>query len=164
MPRAAPTTGNPPRLPSGIRIIILYKFAKAALELVLAGLLPVLILTGLAEHVHALTLSLRHHMVSVWSLRAANLLVALTTVSHLSLTAIALALDGTLTSVEGWSLWRGYTWGPWLVVVATASLIPFELWDLVKAPRIGRGLLVALNAGVAFYLLRRARRERPKAA
>jgi uncharacterized membrane protein (DUF2068 family) len=92
----------------------------------------------------------------------ANLLVTATTGRHLALTVVALALDGLLTSVEAWSLWRGYAWGAWLVVIATASLIPFDIWELVREPRMGRFLLVIVNGMIAVYLTGRARRERTR--
>jgi uncharacterized membrane protein (DUF2068 family) len=148
-----------PRLATGVKIIVAYKSVKALIEVLLAVALPALILAGAAEHLHSLALALRHHMVSAWSMSLANLLVAVTTDRHLALTAVALALDGLLTFVEAWSLWRGYAWGAWLVVIATSSLIPFEIWELVRERRMGRLLLVIVNAIVAIYLIGRARRE-----
>jgi len=151
-----------PRLATGIKIIVAYKSVKALFEILLAIALPALILVGAAEHLHSLALGLRHHGVSAWSIGLANLLVTATTVRHLALTAVALALDGLLTSVEAWSLWRGYVWGASLVVIATASLIPFEIWELVREPRMGRLLLVIVNGMITVYLTGRVRRARAK--
>ena len=36
--------------------------------------------------------------------------------------------------VEGIGLWMRKTWAEWLTVIFTASLIPFELWELIKRP------------------------------
>ena len=151
-----------PRLATGVRIIVTYKSAKALLEVLLAIALPASILVGAAEHLHSLALGLRHHGLSAWSMRLADLLVTATTGRHLALTAVALALDGLLTSVEAWSLWRGYVWGAWLVVIATASLIPFEIWELVREPRMGRLLLVIVNGMIVAYLSARVRRGRAR--
>jgi uncharacterized membrane protein (DUF2068 family) len=140
-------------------MIVIYKSVKSLLEVLLAGALLALILAGAAEHLHTLTLTLRYHMVSAWSMRLANLLVTVTTGRHLALTAVALVLDGVLTFVEGWALWRGYAWGAWLVVIATSSLIPFEIGELVQEVRIGRLLVVMVNAIIVIYLIGRARRE-----
>jgi len=77
--------------------------------------------------------------------------------------AAALAIDGTLTSIEGCSLWRGWWWGPWLIVVTTAAFIPFECWPR-PSPRVGAAILLALNVVVALYLARRALRRTAGAA
>jgi hypothetical protein len=68
-----------PRLATGIRIIVTYKSVKALLEVLLAIALPALILVGAAEHLHSFVLGLRHHGVSAWSMRLADLLVTATT-------------------------------------------------------------------------------------
>jgi uncharacterized membrane protein (DUF2068 family) len=151
-----------PRLATGVKIIITYKSVKALLEVLLAAALPTLVLAGATEHLHTLALGLHYHMVSAWSMSLANLMVTVTTGRHLALMAVALAFDGVLTFVEAWSLWRGYAWGAWLVVIATASLIPFEIRELVQKPRMGRLALVIANAIVAIYLIARVRRERSR--
>jgi uncharacterized membrane protein (DUF2068 family) len=78
------------------------------------------------------------------------------------LASIALSLDGLLVFVEGWSLWRGYTWGPWLVVASTAALLPFEAFGLWHHPHLGRLVLLLGNIAVALYLARQAQREHRK--
>jgi uncharacterized membrane protein (DUF2068 family) len=57
------------------------------------------------------------------------------------------------------ALREGHWWGPWLVVVASGVLLPYELFELVRHPRVGRALLVVVNAAVVLYLGRRALRE-----
>jgi uncharacterized membrane protein (DUF2068 family) len=148
------------RLATGVKLIVTYKLVKSLLELALAFAIPVLIVAGAAEHVHALALAFRHHIVSAWNTRLANLLLMLTTRRHLELTAVVLAFDGALTFVEGWSLWRGHAWGAWLVVVATGSLLPFEIRELVRGVRIGPLAVVMVNALVVIYLVSRACFER----
>jgi len=147
---------------AGVRLIVAYKLGKAVLWLVLVAVFTAAVLGGGADELHALALGLRHHGVSAWSIRAANLLVTATTRGHLALTAVALGLDGVLSLIEGWSLWRGYTWGPWLVVIATGSLIPFELVELVRSVRLGRVLILLLNIAIVVYLGRRALAERAR--
>jgi uncharacterized membrane protein (DUF2068 family) len=148
-----------PRLAAGVRLIVVYKWVKSLLQLALAITLVVLILAGLADHLHTVAIALREHVVSIWSIRLADLLVTVTTHRHLSMTALALALDGVFSFVEGWSLWRGYAWGPWLVVVATGSFIPFELRQLLRQIRLGRCLVLVVNLVIVAYLVRRTRRE-----
>ena len=77
----------------------------------------------------------------------------------LALLLLALAVDGAFTAFEAFALRRGYAWAPWLVVVATSLLLPFELFELLKAPHLLRLTLLLLNAAIAAYLARSAVRE-----
>jgi uncharacterized membrane protein (DUF2068 family) len=147
---------------AGVRLIVAYKLGKAVLWLVLVVVFTAAVLGGGAKELHAFALGLREHGVSVWSIRAANLLVTATTRRHLALTAVALGLDGVLSLIEGWSLKRGYTWGPWLVLIATGSLIPFELVELVRAVRVGRVVILVVNIAIVVYLGRLALAERAR--
>jgi uncharacterized membrane protein (DUF2068 family) len=65
-----------------------------------------------------------------------------------------------VTLGEGWALHREFTWVPWIVVVTTGSLIPFELFELARRPRAGRVVIVAANAMIVAYLAARAARDR----
>jgi uncharacterized membrane protein (DUF2068 family) len=144
----------------GLRLVTTYKLIKGAVQLVLAGLLFVAIERGVAsDWLHALALFARHHLASAASVKLAGLLVALSTPRRLGLSVLALACDGALTTLEGVALQRGHWWGPWLVVAATGALLPYELFELVQHPRVGRALLVLLNAAVVAYLGWRALRE-----
>ena len=80
-----------------------------------------------------------------WSLELADLLVRASTRRGLWTLFVALVADGALTLVEAWALIRGHWWGPWLVVVATGSLLPFEVVALVRHPHLSRVVLLALN-------------------
>jgi len=92
---------------------------KACGELALAALLGGVVLNGAADRVGALDAALRAHMTAAWSLRLTDLLARAATARNVALTAGALVLDGALTLCEGWVLYRGLTWGPWLVVITT---------------------------------------------
>ena len=72
------------------------------------------------------------------------------------LTIVALLFDGALTLGEGWALRRGLAWAPWLVVVATGSLLPFEIVELMRHPRPIRMLILLANLIVVGYLVARA--------
>jgi uncharacterized membrane protein (DUF2068 family) len=75
------------------------------------------------------------------------------------LVVAALACDGALSAVEGLALRTGKTWGVWLVLIATTALVPAEIWGLLRAPHVGRALLLLVNVAAAIYLLRRAMRD-----
>ena len=129
---------------------------KACGELLLAVLLGGLLVGGAADRVHALDAALRAHLTAAWSLRLTDLLAHAATTRNVALTAGALVLDGALTLCEGWILYRGLTWGPWLVVMTTGSLLPFEVVELARRPRAGRLVVLVVNLAIVSYLARRA--------
>jgi uncharacterized membrane protein (DUF2068 family) len=75
---------------------------------------------------------------------------------------IGLALDGLVSGVEGFTLWRGYRWPPWLVVVATASPLPLEIAEIVRTPRPSRVGLAMANLAVVGYLALRIAKKRKR--
>jgi uncharacterized membrane protein (DUF2068 family) len=149
--------------PLGVRLIAGYKAAKAVGEIALAIGLVALAASGEVDAVRELAAQLRHDVASRWSLLAGRALGAIASVRGVHLLEIGLLLDGVLSAVEGWSLWRGYRWGPWLVVAATATPLPLELLEIVRTHRPSRVVLAILNAAVVAYLARRIRLERSRA-
>jgi uncharacterized membrane protein (DUF2068 family) len=143
----------------GVRVIIVYKAIKACVQLGLVLLIIVLAPFGLAERLHEYATVVRHHLTHAWSIRLADLLLRTATPHALMITLAALAGDGLLTSLEAWALTHGHWWGPWLVVIASGSLLPFELVHLARRPRASRLLLFGLNLVIVVYLARRAWRE-----
>jgi uncharacterized membrane protein (DUF2068 family) len=97
-------------------------------------------------------------------LRLADLVVEASSRRALKTIVVALLADGSLTLVEGWALFHGHWWGPWLVVVATGALLPLEVVSLVRHPRIVRLLLLLVNVAIVVYLARTALRERRERA
>ena len=153
-----------PRPDLGVRLIVLYKGAKALLEIASAIGLVLLAASGELETLRHLAHHLREDLASRWSLLLGRALGALT--NHgVHLLELGLALDGVVSAVEGWTLWRGYRWGAWLVVVATATPLPLEVVAISRSHRPWRVLLAAVNVVVVVYLARRiARRRSPVAA
>ena len=146
-----------------MRAIIAYKAVKAGVQLAAAVLLAVLLPLGLPTWVHDLCHALRHHFTQAWATNLAALLERGSTHRGIVLGSIALGLDGTLTAIEAWSLRAGRWWGPWLVVVATGALLPFEVYEFIREPHASRALLFALNLAIVLYLARKAWRERQHA-
>jgi uncharacterized membrane protein (DUF2068 family) len=144
----------PPDL--GVRAIIAYKTIKGAVQLVLAAALLLLVPLGLAPWLHHVAYRLREHATRAFGVWLAELLLRNSTTGKVALAAAALALDGVLTSVEGWALRRGHTWGEWLVVVASGSLLPFEALSLAKHRHWPHGVALLLNLAMVIYLARQA--------
>ena len=144
----------------GVRVIIVYKMVRGTVSLLLALLLGATALSGGAEHLRSFALALREHMISAWSIRLADLLVRASTRRHLAIASAALAADAALTLFEGWALRRGHAWGPWVVLIATASLLPLEVYEIWLHVRIGRVLILIINVAVVVYLGRAEARGR----
>jgi uncharacterized membrane protein (DUF2068 family) len=69
-------------------------------------------------------------------------------------------LYAALFLVEGTGLWRQRRWAEYLTVVATASFIPFEIYEVVRRITITRMVALVLNIAILVYLIVRLRRRR----
>ena len=65
-----------------------------------------------------------------------------------------------METVEAIGLWRRKVWAEWLVIVVTASFLPFEVWELIRQPAPIKLAALVLNVAVLVYLVRR-RQHRP---
>jgi uncharacterized membrane protein (DUF2068 family) len=143
---------------AGVRLILTYKLIKAVLQVLAAVVLLYGARHGWTAKLADFAEQLRHHAVYAGSNLLARSILKFTHARHgLVFTAGAALADAALSAVEGFALWRGYTWGEWLVVGTTASLIPFEIWALSRHLRVGRVLLLVLNLAIVAYLVNRAR-------
>lgn len=142
----------------GLVLIIAYKLIKGALWFVIAAVLLVMMHAGLSGKLEGAAEQLRHHS-QAWAIELAELLTRASTPRGLETITVALIADGALTLVEGWALIHGHWWGPWLVVVATGSLLPFEVVALARHPHLGRALILVVNVAIVGYLIRKAVRE-----
>ncbi len=142
----------------GLVLIIAYKLIKGVLWLVFACVLLVMMRMGLSAKLEWAADQLRHHS-QAWAIELGELLTRASTPRGLETIVVALVADGALTLVEGWALIHGHWWGPWLVVVATGSLLPFEIVSLARHPHIGRTLILVVNVAIVVYLARSALRE-----
>jgi uncharacterized membrane protein (DUF2068 family) len=149
--------------PAGVRLIVLYKGTKAVAEVTLALALFALASMGELDTLRELSVQLREHLASRWSLIVGRGLAALTSERGVHLLQLGLALDGVLSAVEGWSLWRGHRWGRWLVVIATATPLPLELVEIVRSHRPSRAVLALVNVAVVAYLAFDLRRHERRA-
>jgi uncharacterized membrane protein (DUF2068 family) len=148
---------------AALRAIVLYKLIKSVAQIALGIGLFGMVLTGHAGALQSLAELLRHHASQAWALRAASFLMRVATPRIVELTVVALLLDGALSGVESWALHTRRWWAEWLVVIAGGSLLPYEVFELVRHVRVGRALVLIVNAVIVVYLARRAwRRGRPR--
>ncbi|HVV53387.1 MAG TPA: DUF2127 domain-containing protein [Polyangia bacterium] len=145
----------------GLRLIVAYKLTKAVLQVAAAILLFYGAAHGLSARLADFAERLREHAVHAWSNLFAAALLRFVHARHgLVWTADALLVDAAVSTVEGWAIARGRTWGEWLVVGTTSFLIPFEIRALVHHLRVGRAALLVLNVAIVLYLIANIRRRR----
>jgi len=68
-----------------------------------------------------------------------------------------------LYATEGVGLWLQKRWAEYLTTVATASLIPFEIWELTRGLSWLKAAALAVNVAIVIYLcyvLRTDRKQR----
>ena len=63
-------------------------------------------------------------------------------------------------AIEGVGLWMRKRWAEWLTTIITASLIPFELWELFYRPNVGKVLVPLANVAIVVILVLHVRRTR----
>jgi uncharacterized membrane protein (DUF2068 family) len=66
--------------------------------------------------------------------------------------------------IEGVGLIMKARWAEWLTVIATASFVPLEVYEIVRHPRPLRAAVFVVNVVIVGYLVARLRRERSAAA
>jgi uncharacterized membrane protein (DUF2068 family) len=156
---SAPAAAAPRKI-DGLRIIALFKFGK------------VLLLIATSYGVHKLLNAELVERLYNWSAELSDdrferklLMRALTWVEGLGAKRIQIFLAVTIgyaavALAEGIGLWMRRTWGEWLTVILTSSLVPFELWELITRPpgrRLALAITLALNLLIVWYLVRQLR-------
>ena len=150
------TAAATPRKIDGLRLIALLKFGKA------------LLLIATSYGVHQLLNAALVERLYTWSADLSDdrferklLMRALAWVETLGAKKIQIFLAVTiaytaLVLTEAIGLWLRRAWAEWFTVIATGSLIPFELWELVTRPpgrRMAIGITLALNVAIVWYLV-----------
>jgi uncharacterized membrane protein (DUF2068 family) len=156
IPTAPPLERPPDRM---LRLIALFKFSKAAL-LVAVGLGALRLLdpevAGRAQRwVAAVAANSDRRIVQ-------QLIAVVSGLNPRSLEVIGLGAFAyaTLFVTEGVGLWRGRRWAEYLTVIATMSLLPLELYEIIRRVSPPRVMALLVNLAVAGYLIWRLRRPR----
>jgi uncharacterized membrane protein (DUF2068 family) len=147
------TAENPAALPrfGMLRAIALYKLLKVLLLLLAAygelHLHDTALLPRLLNWAAQRPLGLEHQVVTQ----------VLGWISGLSESRIRALRVVTLTyaavfAVEGIGLWMQRRWAEWVTTIVTASLIPFEVWEMFYRPNIGKALILIVNTAIVVYL------------
>ena len=143
-----------------LRLIALFKLVKCGL-LVFAGVAALeLHQPGVARNFEQWATAIANHY------HAPSVAAAIRTLCRLdhgrtTMLAAACFAYAALFLTEGIGLWRDRRWAEYLTIVATASLVPLELFELTRkitAVRIGA---LVVNLLIVVYLVGRLRRSRP---
>ena len=140
----------------GLWLIALFKLVKAALLLVVAIGALKLIHDDVAQTVAGWVAAIRIDPENRFIHR---LFVKLAQIDDRKLEAISAGslFYATLLAVEGVGLWMEKRWAEYLTVIATASFIPLEIYEIVERLTVTRVLLLAFNIGVVIYLIKKLR-------
>jgi uncharacterized membrane protein (DUF2068 family) len=143
----------------GLLAIAVFKLFKAV-TLIALGLGAFRLLDH--QTVERLTNWLLHFSLSTGQRFVDRLVDTLTTLTRRRTAALGLGaiLYGSLFAVEGIGLWKGKRWAEYLTVIATGSLIPFEVYEIARRVTLVRVLALAINVGAVIYLVYRLRHPR----
>jgi uncharacterized membrane protein (DUF2068 family) len=144
---------------AGVSAIIAYKLFKAVLEALLGVVATYMVVRGAEAGAATLAEVILEHFTRNWAVAVAKLIVRGGTSGHVKFVALFAFGDAVLSAVEGLALRAQRWWAPWLVVIATGSLLPWEVWELINRPNWIRLTLFIINVAVVAYLLRGVVRE-----
>jgi uncharacterized membrane protein (DUF2068 family) len=143
----------------GITLIAVFKFVKALLLFTIA-LGAIGLLRGGLPHASDRLLS----MLSSGTERRVTeaVLSRITSLGPTRIAALGVGafLYAALFLVEGIGLWLQRRWAEYLTVAATASFVPFEIYEVVRRTTIARVVALVLNLAILVYLFIRLRRRR----
>lgn len=88
---------------------------------------------------------------------------------HFSAIVAACVIAGLALCSEGFFLWLGYAWAPWVTIFLTGVWVPVEAWELVRRFSPRTFVLMVVNVAIVAYLFvhrkdfhRRSRGETPE--
>lgn len=142
-----------------LEAIIDYKLLKAAGEAAIGVILLVFLLRGAEAQAATLAEFVMERTSRAWALQAATAIVETGTTAHLKFATAGAFADAILSAVEALALRAGRWWAPWLVVIATGSLLPWELIEAVRRPGWLRIVVLLINVAVVLYLVRHVVRQ-----
>jgi uncharacterized membrane protein (DUF2068 family) len=156
----SPSAIHPARRIDGLRVIGLIKLAKAALLVAMTFGLYRLRTAGVVDQLYDWMYSLAESFERRLLERALDWLDSLGT-DRIQNIFLATSVYTGIVLAEGIGLMLHKTWAEWLTVIASASLIPFEIWHLFFGQHHNTAAVLAttaLNVVIVIYLVRVLRR------
>ena len=78
--------------------------------------------------------------------------------SRLRTLSAGMVAYASLFLVEGVGLLLRRRWAEWFTVIATGSLVPLEMYEVIRHPRPLRMVVLVVNVAIVWYLAARLRR------
>jgi uncharacterized membrane protein (DUF2068 family) len=135
-----------------LTLIALFKFGKALLLIALGLGALQLIRSDIREQANRMFEALGSSIDVVPVLKVLRQIGALAP-WRLRLIGGGAFLYAALFVTEGVGLWQQRRWAEYLTVIATASFIPFEVFEVVRRLTYPRASALLLNIGVVGYLI-----------
>ena len=141
-----------------LRGIALFKLAKAALLIILGvtalKLVNTDIASGLENWVPQIGFGPASHYVGYAILKASEL-----TPSKIRDVGVGSFIYAGLFLTEGLGLWFLKRWAEWMTIVITSSLVPVEIWEIIRKPHWGKVAVLVINLALVAYLVWVVRRK-----
>jgi len=147
------TVRAPQKGAASLRVIGLFKLAQATLLAAVALAALHLIRPTVAARVRDWVEDLPLDAQQDLARRTAGWLLGLPG-GHAKTLAGGALLYALLFAVEGTGLLLKNRWAEWLTVVATASFIPIEIWEVAHRPGTIKVLIIIVNVAVVWLLAR----------
>ncbi len=158
-----PLVSPAPRHRVGLKLIAVFKLIKGVLLFAAAIGLLKLLDTDIGAQME--------HWITVFHGDPGNkyihaLLVKIADLDPRTLKAVSAGsfFYSALLLTEGIGLWGEKRWAAYLTVIATASFIPLEIYELAKRATDLKLLVLAINLAILLYLIRTLRLERKSKA
>ena len=154
-----PLVSPAPRHHVGLKLIAVFKLIKGVLLFAAAIGLLKLLNTDISAQLERLITVLRGDPENKY-LHA--LLVKIANLDPRTLKAVSAGsfFYSALLLTEGTGLWFEKRWAEYLTVIATASFVPLEIYELAKRATDLKRLVLAVNLVILLYLIRTLRLER----
>jgi uncharacterized membrane protein (DUF2068 family) len=141
----------------GLRIIAAFKLLKAC-SLVALGVGALKLLhkdvAGLVEHwINVFQVDPRNHFINLVLMKLSNF-----DDRRLKELSVGTFIYAGIFLVEGLGLALQKRWAEYFTIITTSSLLPIEIYELLKRVSLGRGLALAINLAVVAYLILELRR------
>jgi uncharacterized membrane protein (DUF2068 family) len=149
-----PASAARPRTIDGRRVIAIFKFIKAILLILTSYGVHKLLDPQLIDKLHVWSATVTDRVDQRLILKALSFVEGLGADKLHLVMAVTIAYTAVVL-MEGTGLWLRRHWGEWVTLIATCSLVPFELWELIHRPAGRRWTVAAtllVNLVIAAYL------------
>ncbi|HEY3808523.1 MAG TPA: DUF2127 domain-containing protein [Steroidobacteraceae bacterium] len=149
-----PAAAGPPGTIDGRRVIAIFKFIKAILLVLTSYGVHKLLDPQLIDKLHVWSATVTDRVDQRLILKALSFVEGLGADKLHLVMAVTIAYTAVVL-LEGTGLWLRRRWGEWVTLIATCSLVPFELWELIHRPPGRRWTVAAtlvVNLIIAAYL------------